>query len=154
MAVRAILCLRQVRDEPTEVYYWRFESAISITATTHVELNKTYAGGAMMTTSPRGFKRCAYSFQPIMNNTKGFCMTWRIVPSWVRTITQRLQPPPMTYFSATRIRHHNANHIHHLSWWSLYIVKIQTDTKQSHKTIGYHCWISCATAAKKWDTMW
>ena len=48
MVMRVILCLRQGQDETTEAYYWRFEASISTyelekcTATTHVELNKTY----------------------------------------------------------------------------------------------------------------
>ena len=49
MATRTIFCLRQGRDEPTEVYSRIFEAAISTddlekcNATTHMELNKAYA---------------------------------------------------------------------------------------------------------------
>ena len=51
LSMRTIFCLRQVRDEPTEVSYRRFEAAISTAklekcnAITHIELNKYYADG-------------------------------------------------------------------------------------------------------------
>ena len=51
ISMRTIFFLRQGRDEPMEAYYRRFESAIStaelakFTATTHAELNITYAVG-------------------------------------------------------------------------------------------------------------
>ena len=51
MSMITIFCLRQGRDEPTEVYYRRFEAAISTAklkkcnAITHIELNKAYADG-------------------------------------------------------------------------------------------------------------
>ena len=51
IVMRTILCLRQGRDEPTEAYYWQFEASISTAelencnATTHIELNKSYADG-------------------------------------------------------------------------------------------------------------
>ena len=49
MSMRTILCLSQGRDEPTEMYYRRFEAAISTAELekcneiTHIELNKDYA---------------------------------------------------------------------------------------------------------------
>ena len=51
METRTIFWLRQGRDELTEVYYRRFEAAISTdelekcNETTHIELNKAYADG-------------------------------------------------------------------------------------------------------------
>ena len=51
MSTRTILCLRQGRDEPTEMYYRRFDAAISPAkleqcyAITHIELHKDYADG-------------------------------------------------------------------------------------------------------------
>ena len=51
MATRTILFLRQGRDNPTDAYYRIFEAAISTddlrkcNATTHMELNKSYANG-------------------------------------------------------------------------------------------------------------
>ena len=49
--MRVIIWLRQGKDETTKSYYIMFEAAIStagmkkITATTHVDINKTYKGG-------------------------------------------------------------------------------------------------------------
>ena len=51
MAMRTIFCLRQVIYEPTEAYHIQFEAAISAAelekcnATTHIELNRSYADG-------------------------------------------------------------------------------------------------------------
>ena len=51
MEMRTIFCTRQGTDEPTEVYYRKFEADIStaklekFNATTHIELNKAYVYG-------------------------------------------------------------------------------------------------------------
>ena len=138
ISMRAIFCSREVWDEPTKAYYWRFEAAISAyvlskcTSTKHVELNKTYVG-VVMTMAPRGFRLCASSCQTIINKAKEFSMTWRTAPSWVCTITLRLQPLPMIYCAVTKIRHHNAHHIHHPGWWRLFSMTIQIVARHSQK---------------------
>ena len=49
--MRNISCLQQGRDETTEAYYRRFEAAksmadfLKLSCMTHVELNRTHAGG-------------------------------------------------------------------------------------------------------------
>ena len=51
MIMRVIFCLQQGKDKPTKANYQRFEAAISTsdfekcTATTHMELSKTYTWG-------------------------------------------------------------------------------------------------------------
>ena len=53
---------------------------------------------SIITTSPRDLRWCDSSCHPILNNNQGFGITWRTLLSWVRNITQRLQPPPMNFF--------------------------------------------------------
>ena len=110
--------------------------------------------GEMVATAPRGFRRRASLFQPILNDNQVFGMTRRTVPSWVHTITQRPQPPPMTYCSVKKIRSHNANQIKNLGRWHLSSVTMQKSAIQSQETMIYHLRISRAPTARKWDTMW
>ena len=107
----------------------------------------------MTTTSPRGFRWCAYSCQPILRDTQGFGIIWRTLPSWVHKITQRLQPLHMMYCDITRSRNHNSNNIHHLGRRFYSRVTIQKSERQSQQIMGDHLRISCSTAARKWDTM-
>ena len=159
MAMGYILFLRKGRDETTKTYYRRFETSISsyeiskCTVMTHVEPNITYAGGAIMTTSPRGFKQCAYSCNLILNDTQGFGMNQRTAYFWVRKTPQRLQPPHMTYCAVTRIRHHNAKHTHQPGQWSLLRVKMQTTAIQSQETMEDNFSMSHDTNDSKWYIM-
>ena len=121
-------------------------------ATTHVEINNTYLG-TMITMEPIYFKQCAYSCQMIMNYNTRFGMSWRILPSWVGKIYQRLQLPPMTYCAVTINRHHNAKHTNHPGQWCSSRVRIQTTARQSQETMEYHLRMSRANYASKWFIM-
>ena len=103
MDIRDILCLQQGQDYPPKrtnkglrhpSHHLSWKNA----RTWHMWKYTRPTCRSIITTSPRCFRRCASSCQPIMNNNQGFGMTWRTVPSWIRNITQRLKPPPMTYF--------------------------------------------------------
>ena len=149
-----IFCLQQGIDDPIKAYYQRFEAAISTsklvkcTPTTHMEL-KIPTWRETMTMSPRGFRWCASSCQKILNNNKGFVTTLRTIPSWVWKITQRIQPPHMTYCAITKSQRHNAKQLHHLGLCHSSIVTMQTAERQSKETMGDNLWILCATAAGK-----
>ena len=116
----------------TEVFRQPYQHLSQKNARTQQTYNSTrYTWGEMMTTKPRGFRRYASSCQPILNDTQRFGVTWRTVISWVQTNIQRLQLPPIMYFAITKIRRHNAKHIHHPGWWRLSRATIQTAARKS-----------------------
>ena len=151
---------------PTTRKIWTHQSLLTKVWVSHINIwaskmhghdthdNQQYLRrGETLTMSPRDFRWCASLFQLIMNNNQGFVTTLRTIPSWVRTMTQRPQPPHMTYCSITKSRRHNAKQIHHPGFWHFSRLTMQTSARKFKEKMGDHFRILCATAAGKWDTI-